>query len=354
MNETLGMNDRRSSGAAIETTGPVRARSVAQRRKTVLRVLLLVALVMLAGCQENLRHQGKGVPLTRPIATVNNEKITYEEFQDAYQLFLTRWDRFIRNDAGNKQEIKELLLERMIDELLLDQEARRRGISVEANEFSALTLELLSSGEDNTPAQNSGLLERNEMGEWSRKLQRRMIHTKLVLQEVIDKIRPSPAELRRYYDQHRDSFMRPERVKVRHIAVGSRSLHRKVMNLLERNTPIEELVRTYSITPDREQGGVIGYVERGILPKEFDEAIFALEQVGQVTSAREPVTTQMGFHIFRLEGREEEGLLSFRKALPEVRLRIAQERETQAYDNWLAGLRAKATIHIDRQLLEAD
>ena len=65
----------------------------------------------------------------------------------------------------------------------------------------------------------------------------------MVRQEVIEKIRLTPAELRSYYNKQRQRFYRPERVKVRHIAVGNRSLYNRVMNLLERKRKFTSLVR---------------------------------------------------------------------------------------------------------------
>ncbi len=141
---------------------------------------------------------------------------------------------------------------------------------------------------------------------------------------------------------------------MRHIAVGSRSLYNRVMRLLRRNRDFVKLVRQYSITPDRYNDGELGYVERGVLPEEFDEAIFEMKRVGSVTPRSSPVKTQIGYHIFRLEGRQPEGQLSFRRALPEIRAELLRDKQAEAYQRWLEHLRQKATIHIDDDLLHTD
>ena len=51
------------------------------------------------------RNLGSGAP-ARPVAVVNNERITLEEFFNTYQAFLTRWDSFIQKDPEKKEEIK--------------------------------------------------------------------------------------------------------------------------------------------------------------------------------------------------------------------------------------------------------
>jgi parvulin-like peptidyl-prolyl isomerase len=329
-------------------------------RKAVLAAALpaLLALALLAvlpvGCRNSQRRSTAEESLSRAIAVVNNEKIAYEDFLNDYQLFLTRWDPFIKNDPAKKQEIKEILLERIIDGRLMDQEARRKGITVDDNELNARMLEIFFTSEELPGEGVESLLGREDLVGWSLEFKRRLIHEKVVRAEVIDKLRLTPAELRTYYQKHLESFFRPERVKVRHIAVGSRSLYNRVLGLLDRRVDFVELVRKYSITPDRMADGELGFVERGVLPKEFDKAIFAMTQVGSVGPREEPVQTEMGYHIFRLEGHQPEGQLGFRDAMPEVRQRLVAEKEQEAYRAWLAELRDKATIFIDNALLNTE
>jgi parvulin-like peptidyl-prolyl isomerase len=316
--------------------------------------LALALLLALGACQKTQRGAPAGESLARSIATVNNESVLYEDFLNQYQLFLTKWDHFIQNDPEKKQEIKELLLQGVIEERLLDQEAHRKGIDVDDAELNRRALDLLAPPEQTGGLGAEGILAPDTLAEWSRALRRRLVHSKLVQQEVLDKVRITPAEMRAYYDKHRESFHRPERVKVRHIAVGSRSLYNRVMSLLQRDRDFGELVQQYSITPDRFSAGELGYVERGVLPAEFDEAIFRMSRVGSITPANDPVQTEMGFHIFRLEGREPEGLLDFREALPEIRRRLLDEKEKEAYQRWLDNLRQRSTIIVDEALLNAE
>ena len=316
--------------------------------------LVLATALVLGACQKSQRRRTADEALARAIAVVNNEKILYEDFLNQYQLFLTKWDRFIQNNADKKQEIKELLLHRSIEDKLIDQEARRKGIDVDDAELSRRTVDLFATPEDKDASSAEAVLPAESLAEWSRQLRKRMVHEKVIQQEVLDKIRITPAEMRAYYDKHKDAFYRPERVKVRHIAVGSRSLYNRVMDLLRRNRDFVDLVHQYSITPDRFNDGELGYVERGVLPEEFDAAIFKMTRIGSITPAGDPVQTQMGYHIFRLEGREPEGQLGFREALPEIRQRLLHEKEAEAYQLWLENLKQKSTIVIDSDLLNAE
>ena len=219
-------------------------------------------------------------------------------------MFLTKWDRITKKDPRKKNEIKKLLLTRKIEEKLLDQEARRRGITVDHAELS-LRLNRLMLVPDPLDVGMEDWRQSIEQADWNRKFKNRLIHEKLVQREVLDKIRPTRAEIRAYYNRNRNSFHREEMVSVRHIAVGTRSIYNRVRRSLRRKGNFIELVRKYSTTPDKAADGLLGWVTRGILPKEFDDVIFKISTIGGISPRRKPVQTQMGFHIFRLEGRRE-------------------------------------------------
>ncbi|MCZ6629155.1 MAG: peptidylprolyl isomerase [SAR324 cluster bacterium] len=312
-----------------------------------------LALLALSGCQEGHRSDSAGGASARSIAVVNNERIRLEEFLNTHQLFFTRWDRFIRNDPEKKQEMKEIILANMIDELLLDQEARRRGVEVNQDALDGAAKNLLAPYSDEE-LQRMASSDTFSISRWRKRFQRRVVHERLIEREVIAKIRLTQRELRAYYERHRNQFVVPEQVKVRHIAVGSRSQFRKLVRRIKRGRDFASLVREFSITPDRLEDGDLGFVERGILPEEFDQAIFKLRNIGSISSTSKPVKTQMGYHIFRLEGRNPRTPLTFRQALPMIRKALTLQKQPRAFKIWMQSLRDKATIRIDRGLLKAE
>lgn len=314
---------------------------------------LLILAVMAGGCQDSQRRDVAGGTSTRSIAVVNNERITVEEFLNEHLLFFTRWDRFIRNDKDKKKDLKEIILSNMIDQKLLDQEARRRGIEVSAKILEQELRKLVAPYGDEELARM--VRQPNfSMESWRNVLRRRLIHSELIQKEVISKIRITQRELRAYYERHRKDFMVPEQVRVRHIAVSSRSELRKVARRLRRGRDFVKLVQDYSITPDRATDGDLGFVPRGVLPLEFDQTIFKLASIGSISSTEKPVKTQMGFHIFRLEGRKPAVNLNFRKALPMIKQALIQQKQPRAFQLWIQNLRDRATIKIDNRLINSD
>ena len=318
------------------------------------RLLIAVALVLaLAACKESQRRNAGGSGQAHPIAMINNERLTLEEFQNGYQLFLTRWDRFILNDKGKKQEIKEIILANMIDELLMDQEARRKGI--------VISQELLNKEiEEMTTPWNEGDLK-SEVQEqklsyenWRKQVHQKLIHKELVRREVVSKIRVTNREMQAYYEKNQKEFIQPEQVWVRHLAVNSTRQFDRAVRSIRRHGDFAKVAREYSITPDRLNGGDLGYVSRGVLPDEFDQVIFKMKRVGTLSSTTKPVKTQIGYHLFQLEGYKPRTVLSFSAARNKIREILVQQKQPRVFKTWLQTLRDKANIKIDKKLLEAD
>jgi len=315
-------------------------------------VALLLSTLLLAGCFGNQREIAGG-DSRRYIASVNNEQISLEDFQSAYRRGLENWERFVANDSTKRADLGRIVLERMIEELLLDQEVRRRGIKVDEDTFRAALLRQVGSVE---PTRFSASNDKAGLPDklWMREMRRRALHEKLVRQEVVTKLHVTARDMRTYYQEHRDEFVQPEQVRVRHLAVGNQAVYNRVVRLLEQNVDFVKLVREFSITPDRRQEGDLGFVERGILPEAFDRVIFKMTAIGGYNPLGKPVQTEMGYHIFKLEDRKPQAVLGFDEAAPLIRELLTDQQRPKAYAAWLGRLREAATIRIDYKLLTAE
>ncbi|MGC8837598.1 MAG: peptidylprolyl isomerase [Anaerolineae bacterium] len=123
-----------------------------------------------------------------------------------------------------------------------------------------------------------------------------------------------------------------EQVHARHILVNNEEMARLVLNRLKAGDDFAAVAKEFSQdTSTKDQGGDLGWFPRGRMVPEFEEAAFSLP-VGEVS---EPVKTQYGYHIIKVEERDPNRPLD-QTALEEMR--------AQALDNWLAEQRAAAQI----------
>ncbi len=315
--------------------------------------VLLLALLPLTACHSSERRVEGEMAALNAVAVVNNDRISYDEFQRTYQAFLTHWSAFPLEEPQRKQELRELVLKQMIQERLLDQEARRQGITISDAEVRTQIQALVSPMEATDVRQSAERAQRT-FQDWVREYQQRLVHQKLVQQEVLDKINIPPREVRDYYDKHLKQFFRPEQVHVRHIAVSNKDQYDRVIKALARGEDFLQMVRRYSITPDKQNDGDLGFISRGMLPPQLEQAIFEQRRVGAITSTSRPVQSDLGYHIFRIEGTRPAGTRSFEDAQADVREILVQQRQPDVYRRWLEKLNDNATITIDSVLLNSE
>ncbi len=152
---------------------------------------------------------------------------------------------------------------------------------------------------------------------------RRAILAQAAMRKIVDGITVSNDEAQNFYAENQKLFVQPERLHARHILVSGDETLAKVQEALKSGKSFDAVAREYSIDPGSAQnGGDLGEFPRGVMVPEFEKAAFELNNPGEVS---EPVKTQFGWHIIKLEERIPERTAPFE----EVKDRIVQELREQ-------------------------
>jgi peptidyl-prolyl cis-trans isomerase D len=149
----------------------------------------------------------------------------------------------------------------------------------------------------------------------------------------------SDQDLQAYYDQHREEYRAPEQVKVSHILIktplpaaggkedekgvaDARAKAEDVLKQVKAGGDFAKLAEKYSDDPgSAKQGGELGWIGRGRTVPEFEKAAFSLGK-GQTSDL---VKSSYGFHIIRVEDKQEAHL----KTLAEVKSEIVEKVKQQ-------------------------
>jgi len=139
-----------------------------------------------------------------------------------------------------------------------------------------------------------------------------------------DQIKPSLDDLTRYYNEHKEEYRSPEEIKASHILIkvprnadaktdaAARAKAEDILKQLKAGAKFEDLAKKYSEdTVSAQQGGSLGWFGHGRMVPEFDQAAFSTP-VGQVSGI---VKSEFGYHIIRVDDKHEARL----KPLEEVR-----------------------------------
>ena len=108
-----------------------------------------------------------------------------------------------------------------------------------------------------------------------------------------------------------------------------------------------KLAKEYSEdSATKDEGGDLGYLTRGSLPKALEEVVFHME-AGEV---RGPIRASRGFHVIKVLGRRDEGVKPFAEVKEQLRQQLYAQEMEKATKTWLQELRKKSHIEIRLQV----
>ncbi|MEY9977150.1 peptidylprolyl isomerase [Lysinibacillus sp. RC79] len=272
--------------------------------KRFLRTMALPAalLMLLAGCGESKDY----------VAKVDGEKILQTELDDA-----------LREQYGTE------VLDTLITNKIVELEAKKVGVSVSEDTIQEEYENLAESYGGEELLQTT--LEENGLTEQSVRDNIRMYQlTKNVIAESVD---ISDEEVAQYFEDNKDNYGQKEEVLASHILLEDEATAKDVLAKIKAGEDFKELAKTYSIdSSTNEDGGEIGYINRGQMDEKFEEAAFGLEK-GSVSDI---VQTSDGYHIIKVTEKVPAEEAVFEDIKDEVYATMLEERINDEYTSWLA------------------
>ncbi len=307
------------------------------RAKAIIAALVLALAGTAAAVAVTLGMQrGTGVA-----ATVNGEVIYANDLAREVAAIAKQYNIDLNSEDGKKQraEINKIVLDQVIEQRLILQEARRLGAEATDQQIDQAMTNIKgnfpTAAAFETALAQRGLTETDLRGR---------LRTTLVIQNVtakVSKATVSETEIVKQFEANRAQYDKAEQVRVRHILVESEAEARFVLARLNRGEKFADLARQLSKDPgSKDQGGDLGFVGKGQLVAEFERAAFAL-QPGQSSPI---VKTQYGYHIIQLIERKAAQPATLDQVRDEIRRQLLSKKQEADFQAWLKQLKAKAKI----------
>ncbi|HDQ40656.1 MAG TPA: SurA domain-containing protein [Desulfonatronum sp.] len=282
----------------------------------------------------------------RIVAIVNGEVITLFELNQRFRPFLDQFEgrELLEDDKrmllGNKQQ----LLERMIDEVLLRQEAQRLNINVTDVELQTQMRQFrerlgLTEAQFLEQLRIQGLDKELYEQRMREEIQRQRLMGIMVRRKVV----VTTEEIEQYYAVQQKDFQQERRVHLGLILFDSPELAEEVHTRLRSGALLfDDAARTYSHGPGAQQGGDIGMPAWKDLAPEWREALAGLD-VGEVSGI---FFVQGRPAVLKFKGEEAGDVLPLNEVQDQIREKLMEPRLEARYTEYLEGLRSRALIDI--------
>jgi peptidyl-prolyl cis-trans isomerase SurA len=324
------------------------------------RIALTFALLLSATA--GLAAQKGGEILEQILVKVNGDIITKTELEQRQINALRQRDPNFRpaDDAELQKALVEVtpdVIVNAIDEMLLVQRGRELGYSLSSERFSSIVENIKKENKIETDEQFQAALKQENLtlDDLRRQIERQMLISQVQQVEVAGKISVSEDEIKKYYEENRESFTTQPQLTLREILVAVTSTDKGVnvaeddaakakaediRKRLEAGEPFAKLASELSDSGSKANGGLIGPIARTDLSPELLKEIDPLK-VGQMTSV---LRTTRGYQIIKLETRSEQKVKTLDEARAEISDRLAGNKQRGHLLTYLKQLRTQAII----------
>jgi parvulin-like peptidyl-prolyl isomerase len=283
------------------------------------------------------------LPSSPIVAMVDEDSISLKELKAAFMDVELKGS--LDETSDSVKELKRNLLNQLIEHHLFLAEAARLKLEVGADEINRAVEQIKADyapGEFETMLQN----RRTHFEEWREQLRQELLTQKVINQAVPQNIQIREKDVQSYYKLHSKDFMRANEVRARQIVVANEEAAKAIRLQLTQGADFASLASDRSLSPDKERGGDLGFFTQGEMPEEFD-IVFTLG-IGKISPI---VKTAYGYHIFKVEEQHPAKPMPPSEAAERIRAQLAQERREKLFAAWVAGLKGKARITINNQIL---
>ncbi len=256
--------------------------------------------------------------------------------------------------AARAAAVRRQILERMVDEQLLVQEAADLKISISSEEVDRSIEQIKKDyGLDEAQLREELRKQGMSLAAYRQNTKREILKYRVINIAVGSKVSVSDADVHSYYERH----MQAANLQVRasHIflaipegadAASAQEREEQAKKLLQRAQSGEDfarLAREYSEDPaTRSEGGDLGWFGKDILPKPIEELVFSMK----VDEVRGPVRADRGFHVIKLLGRRAQDPKPLAEVRDQIRGQLRQREMERQTKNFLSELRKKTLVDI--------
>ncbi|MCR4667316.1 MAG: SurA N-terminal domain-containing protein [Desulfovibrio sp.] len=299
---------------------------------------LLLLLVLTA-----LPLTSHAVQLGKIAAVVNGKVITMYDLQRAAVPELAQARA---KDSKTIDRIMRRVLDNMILDILVAQEAKRLKITISKSEVDDRIAEIMKQNRL-TKAQFEAQLAKDGMSvkELRSRIERQLLNQRVLGVEVGRRTVVLPEEVKAYYEEHKDTLYDRKGLHMGVLIYHPKAPAETVAGQLARGEiSFASACAKYSVLPNRDKGGDTGPVEWDKLNQEWGERLSKMKP-GTVSNIFMNKGFKTQVYLFRPEGGPYK-IMTLKEATPMITGILRQPKSKDRFDEYAAQLKKKAVIDI--------
>jgi len=296
-----------------------------------------------------------GTTVEEIVARVNNQVISKSDYARAQN----ELDQEMRQRGSTMQEISDShkdLLRNLIDQQLWLAKGKELGITGDTElinrlndirkQYNLATMEDLEKA-----AKDQGV----SFEDFKANIRNQIVTQQVMRDQVGRKIQPTPGELQRYFEAHKQEYSQPESLKLGEILISTGATPDDQQKLAEAKAKADDLearlkaggdftqlAKSFSEGTTAATGGELGTYKKGQLGQPFEDKTFGLK-TGEVT---EPIRTKQGYVILKVLDHIQGGVPQFKDVENDVEQNYFEAKAGPAMRQFLGQMRDEAAIYI--------
>ncbi|MEC7785964.1 MAG: peptidylprolyl isomerase [Nitrospinota bacterium] len=304
------------------------------------------------------------IEIPKLVARVNGVDIESKYIQFRLSQIIKKINRPLT--IKEKTSIVKDLIEKEIVRELINQQGKKEKLVLD-NKMIETELESLRSAYSSGDEFNNALKTRNiNLEDIKKSMQIDLNARQLLNAQIKGKINISNEDVKKYYEENKSKFQRPEAYHARHIlaayfppeALRNQTIKElkknkeffarmaeekidKVIEELKKGADFKELAKNQSDDESsRETGGDLDYIYKGIFDESFDETAEKLNP-GEIS---EKIKTRFGFHVIQLIEKKPPELATFDEMKPGIQKHLFLEEAKKQVASYIEELKQTASI----------
>lgn len=271
------------------------------------------------------------------VAIVNNDIITQKDLDD--------FSNFMRVQLSQEYSGKELenqlqskksdLINKLIEDRLILQEAKRYGVIVDENRVKARLDETRRRYPTELDFQDSLRSQGLVQGDIEAKIRDQFLIFNMIEYKIRRNITVAPTEVTNFYENNIQDFRATEERNIASLNTDDEDSAQKAYQGLKAGKSLESVINEYSLSSDE-----LISARKGELRKDIEEAIFKLN----IGGFSKPLKINDSYYIFKLESITAPRQLSLSETRDNIYTYLFNKKIEEELSKWLEELKKRSYI----------